>query len=210
MFLWTTCVLALLLTRAVPSQAQQLNGDDSPAAVEAAAEKTPQPRVFVRKDWDMTQAYVDVFKILSTKNSCSDFYGGPRVAIPVLNDLVEDVKPETLVREVSFQMGGKLRFVRNTSTGVFYRLFDKAMVNTNGAFYQRRANPMRNVPADIGSFAPGSRHARALILLHELAHLIEGENGTWLIPDDGFDVEKSKANTLRIQDVCRAELKALR
>lgn len=209
MFLWTTCVLALLLTT-VPSQAQQLNGDDNPPAVEAAPEEAPRPRVFAKKDWDIIQAYVDVFKILSTKNSCSDFYGGARVAIPVLNDLVQDVKPETLVREVSFQMGGKLRFVRNTSTGVFYRLFENAMVNTNGAFYQRRTNPMRNVPADVGSFAPGSRHARALILLHELAHLIEGENGTWLIPDDGFDVEKSRANTLRIQEVCRAELKALR
>ena len=210
MFLWTTCVLALLLTQTALSQAQQLNGDDSPAAVEATSEEIPRPRVFAKKDWDITQAYVDVFKILSPKNSCSDFYGGPRAAIPVLNDLVEDLKPEQLVREVSFQMGGKLRFVQNTSTGVFYRLFDKAMVNTNGAFYQRRPNPMRNVPADVGSFPPGSRHARVLILLHELAHLIEGEDGTWLIPDDGFDVEKSKANTLRIQEVCRAELKALR
>jgi hypothetical protein len=209
MFLWTTCVLALLLTQTLPSQAQ-INGDDSTAAIEAAAEEIPQRRVFAKKDWDITQAYADVFKILSTKNSCSNFYGGSRAAITVLNDLVEYVKPEPLVREVSFLMGGKLRFVRNTSAGVFYRLFDHAMVNTNGAFYQRRANPMRNVPADVGTYVPGSRHARALILLHELAHLIEGENGTWLIPDDGFDIAKSHANTLHIEEVCRAELKALR
>ena len=210
MFLWTTCVLALLLTQTSPSQAQQLNGDDSSASVEAASEELPQRRVFAKKDWDITQAYADVFKILSSKNSCSKFYGGSRAAITVLNDLVEHVKPEPLVREISFQMGGKLRFVRNTSAGVFYRLFDQAMVNTNGAFYQRRANPMRNVPADVGTYVPGSRHARALILLHELAHLIEGENGTWLIPDDGFDVAKSQANTLHIEGVCRAELKTLR
>lgn len=210
MFLWTTCVLALLLTQAAQSQALQSNGDDIPVTIEAPSEEIPRRRVLPKRDWDITQTYVDVFTILSTKNSCSNFYGGPRAAITVLNDLVAEVRPEPLVREVSFQMAGKPRFVRNTATGVFYRLFDRAMVNTNGAFYQRRVNIMRNFPADVGSFVPGSRQARVLILLHELAHLIEGENGTWLIPDDGFDVEKSTANTLRIQQVCRAELKALK
>jgi hypothetical protein len=67
-----------------------------------------------------------------------------------------------------------------------------------------------NVPADVGHFLPGSRRARALILLHELAHLIEGENGAWLIPDDGYNVEQSRANTLRIQTVCRAQLETLK
>jgi hypothetical protein len=205
MFLWTTCV-ALLLFQTAPPQAQHSN---EPVAI-APSEHIPQPRVFARKDWDMTQTYADVFKILSTKNSCSDFYGGPHAATTVLNDLVEHVKPEPLFREISFQMGGRLRFVRNTSAGVLYRLFDKATVNTNGAFYQRRVNPMRNIPSNVGSFLPGSRHARALILLHELGHLIEGKDGAWLIPDDGHDVEQSRANTLRIQEICRLQLKALR
>lgn len=210
MFLWTTCVLALLLTQTAQSQALQSNGDDIPVTIEAPSKEIPPRRVLPKKDWDITQTYADVFTILSTKNSCSNFYGGSRAAITVLNDLVADVKPGPLVREVSFQMAGKPRFVKNTTAGVFYRLFDKAMVNTNGAFYQRRLNLTRNFPAHVGSFVPGSRHARVLILLHELAHLIEGKNGTWLIPDDGFDVEQSTANTLRIQEVCRAELKTLR
>jgi hypothetical protein len=83
------------------------------------------------------------------------------------------------------------------------------MVNINGSFYQRRAEPMRKFPSDVGNFPPGSRAARALILLHELGHLIQGENGDWLIPDDGFDGTQSKANTLRVQQACRKELDAL-
>ena len=205
MFLWTACV-ALLLFQTAPPLAQHSN---EPVAI-APSEHMPQRRVFAKKDWDITQTYADVFKILSTKNSCSDFYGGPHAATTVLNDLVEHVKPEPLFREISFQMEGQLRFVRNTSANVLYRLFDKATVNTNGAFYQRRVNPMRNVPANVGSFVPGSRPARALILLHELGHLIEGKDGAWLIPDDGHDVEQSRANTLRIQEICRLQLKALK
>jgi hypothetical protein len=163
-----------------------------------------------KKDWYLTTAYSDVFKILSNQNSCSSFYGGPRAATIVLNDFVTHVKPEPLYREIAFQMSGKPRLIRDHPTGVLYRLFDRTLVNTNGSFYQRRPDPMRNVPADVGSFLPGSRPARALILLHELAHLIEGRNGVWLIPDDGYDGEKSKANTLRIQEVCRVQLNALR
>jgi len=56
---------------------------------------------------------------------------------------------------------------------------------------------------------PGRRAARALILLHELGHLIQDENGDWLIPDDGFDGRQSKANTLRVQQMCRKELDGL-
>lgn len=213
MFLWTTCVIALLLLQTAQPQAQQSNDDVKPVATEeitATPEETPQRRLFTKKDWDITQTYSDVFKILSNKNSCSDFYGGPRASTTVLNELVAHVKPEPLVREISFQMSGKRRFVRDNSAGVLYRLFEQTTVNTNGSFYQRRTNPMRNFPENVGSYVPGSRHARALILLHELAHLIEGENGVWLIPDDGFDVEQSRANTLRIEGVCRSQLKALK
>ena len=47
------------------------------------------------------------------------------------------------------------------------------------------------------------------VALHELGHLIQDENGDWLIPDDGFDGRKSKENTLRVQQACRKELNAL-
>lgn len=209
MFLWTTCVIALLLVQTSQSLSQQAN-DPVIGEVVARSEEIPKQLVFEKKDWDINQTYSDVFKILSTKNSCSDFYGGSRTATTVLNDLVALVKPEPLVREIAFQMGGNPRFVRDHSTGVLYRIFDKPTVNTNGSFYRRRTDPMRSVPADVGSFASGSRRARVLILLHELGHLIQGADGAWLIQDDGFNVEKSRANTLRIEEVCRAQLKALK
>jgi hypothetical protein len=191
MSIWTSTVICvLLLQNGVPS------------------EEPPRPLVVTRKDWNITQAYIDVFRILSNPNTCSDFYRGPRTATTVLNGFVTRVKSQSLLRDVTFEMDGP-RIIRDPVSGVSYRLFEKTMVNTNGSFYQRRADPMRKFPADVGNFAPGSRAARALILLHELGHLIQDENGEWLIPDDGFDRTQSNANTLRVQLVCRKELNAL-
>jgi len=191
MSLWTSTVICVLLLQ---------NG--------APSEEPSRPLVVTRKDWNITQAYIDVFKILSNPNTCSEFYRGPRTATTVLNGFVTRVKSQSLLREVSFAMACP-RILRDQATAASYRLFEKTMVNTNGSFYQRRADPLRKFPSDVGNFAPGSRAARALILLHELGHLIQDENGEWLIPDDGFDKTQSKANTLRVQQVCGKELKAL-
>ncbi|HEY4425632.1 MAG TPA: hypothetical protein VGN10_15585, partial [Pyrinomonadaceae bacterium] len=169
----------------------------------------PRPLVVIKKDWNITQAYIDVFKILKDQNTCSDFYRGPRTATTVLNGFVRRVKSQSLLRDVSFEMVGSPRIIRDPATGASYRLFEKTMVNINGSFYQRREDPMRKFPSDVGNFAPGSRAARALILLHELGHLIQDENGEWLIPDDGFDGTQSKENTLRVQQACRKELNKL-
>ena len=193
MSLWTSTIIFVLLFQSV--QAQEQNDENKPVVIE--------------KDWSITQAYLDVFKILSNQNTCSDFYRGPRTATTVLNGFVRRVKSQSLLREVSFEMVGGPRIIRDPATGASYRLFEKTMVNTNGSFYQRRADPMRKFPSDVGNFAPGSRAARALILLHELGHLIQDENGEWLIPDDGFDNRQSKENTLRVQQACRKELNAL-
>lgn len=193
MSLWTSSVLSLLLLQ-----------------ITAPSEEKPRQVVLVKVDWSLKQAYSDVFKILSQENPCSNFYGGPRAATTVLNDFVVLVKAEPMHREVSFQMVGTPRLFRDSATGASYRLFDKTLVNTNGSFYQRREELMREYPSDIGIFAPGSRQARALILLHELGHLIQDENGNWLIPDDGHNGPQSKANTLRIQQACRAQLETLK
>ena len=195
MSVWTSAVLCVLLLQSVHAQEQQANDENKPVVIE--------------KDWSITQAYVDVFKILSNQNTCSDFYRGPRTATTVLNGFVIRVKSQSLMREVSFEMAGRPRVIRDPATGASYRLFEKTMVNINGSFYQRRADPMRKFPSDVGNFSPGSRAARALILLHELGHLIQDDNGEWLIPDDGFDGRQSQANTLRVQQMCRKELKAL-
>ena len=195
MSVWTSAVLCVLLLQSVHAQEQQTNDENKPVVIE--------------KDWSITRAYSDVFKILSNPNTCSDFYRGPRTATTVLNGFVRRVKSQSLLRDVSFEMVGSPRIIRDPATGASYRLFEKTMVNINGSFYQRREDPMRKFPSDVGNFAPGSRAARALILLHELGHLIQDENGEWLIPDDGFDRTQSKENTMRVQQACRQELKKL-
>jgi hypothetical protein len=213
MSLWTSTVICILLLQTAQSKAQPANGESRTVAIDEVAtptEEPPRPLVVTKKDWDLTQAYSDVFKILSNQNTCSGFYRGPRTATTVLNILVTRVRAQPLLREVSFQMAGSPRLVRDATTGALYRLFEKTMVNTNGSFYQRRADPMRKFPSDVGNFAPGGRPARALILLHELGHLIQGEDGDWLIPDDGHNGTQSKANTLRVQQACRKELNALK
>ena len=212
MSLWTSTIICILLLQSVQTPAQQVNNESRPVPIDEVAvpaEESPRPLEFTRRDWDLTRAYADVFKILSSQNTCSDFYGGPRMATTVLNGFVTRVKSQPLVREVSFQMAGHPLLIRDPETGAFYRLFEQTRVNSNGSFYQRRTDPMRKFPADVGNFSPGSRAARALILLHELGHLIQGDNGDWLLPDDGFNGEQSKANTLRVQQFCRRELDAL-
>jgi len=196
MSLWTSSVLSLLLLQTVQYP--------------APSEEQPRRVVLVKKDWSLAQAYSDVFKILSDQNPCSSFYGGPRAATTVLNDFVVLVQSQPMQREVTFQMVGTPRLLRDPATGASYRLFDRTLVNTNGSFYQRRVELMREYPSDIGDFAPGSRQARALILLHELGHLIQNENGDWLIPDDGHNGPQSTANTLRVQQACRVQLETLR
>ncbi len=186
---WTKGALGfLLLFQVTQSQAQQ---------------------AITNKDWDLNHAYADVFKILNDQNACSSFYGGPRVATTVLNDFFTAVKAQPLPRGISFQMVGRPRLMREKVTGARYRLFDAVKVNTNGSFYQRRYDALGKFPSDVGSFAPGTRGARALILLHELGHLIESEDGTWLLPDDGRSGSQSTENTLRVQQVCHAQLKKL-
>ena len=196
MSLWTSSVLSLLLLQTVQYP--------------APSEEQPRRVVLVKKDWSLAQAYSDVFKILSDQNPCSSFYGGPRAATTVLNDFVVLVQSQPMQREVTFQMVGTPRLLRDPATGASYRLFDRTLVNTNGSFYQRRVELMREYPSDIGDFAPGSRQARVLILLHELGHLIQNENGDWLIPDDGHNGPQSTANTLRVQQACRVQLETLR
>lgn len=205
MSLWTSTIICILLLQSVQTPSRPVPIDE----VAVPDEEAPRRLEFTKRDWELTHAYADVFTILSTKNACSDFYGGPRMATAVLNGFVTRVKSQPLVREVSFQMTGQPRVIRDPVTGTLYRLFDRTMVNIDGSFYQRRTDPMRKFPSDVGNFSPGSRGARALILLHELGHLIQGDNGNWLLPDDGFNGEQSKANTLRVQQVCRRELEAL-
>jgi len=215
MSIWTSSFLGILLLAVMPwpARAQELRNDLKPVFVEeagATVDGLPRQLDFSHKDFELAQAYSDLFKILSEPNTCSDFYGGPLKATTVLNDFVPRVKPHRLLKELSFKMTGRPTIMHNPVTGLSYRVFDNVAVNSDGSFYQRRLDSLHRFPSDIGSFQPGTRPARALILLHELGHLIEAENGTWLIPDDGGDGARSNRNTLLVQHACRAQLDALK
>src|ERR1044072_9191547 len=83
MSLWTSSLLSILLLLPVQLPLQEMKGELKTAAPEEAvtvSEARPQPIVFSNKDRELTQAYSDLFKILSDENTCSDFYGGPRKA----------------------------------------------------------------------------------------------------------------------------------
>jgi len=47
------------------------------------------------------------------------------------------------------------------------------------------------------------------MLLHELGHVVRGESGAWLLPDDGADESKSRNNTQKIEDICGDQIKNL-
>lgn len=213
MSLWASSIIGLLLLQIVPCQAQPPEEEVKTVAIAAApapAKDLPRPLLIPKRDWSLMRAYADVFAILSAENSCSDFYGGPLTATTVLNDLFARVQRRPLLPEVSFQMTGEQRMIHDPATGTPYRMFERAFVNINGSFYRRCADPMRRNPPDVGNFAPGSRPARALILLHELGHLIRGKNGAWLLANDGFDERQSDENTSRVQQRCRAQLDELK
>ena len=212
MFLTTVRTVCLVFVFALVIQSQQ----DPVAVLPAATDATKKPSatasaplIHVRKDFSLRQAYADVFRILATENTCSDFYGGPAVATTVLDQLIVNVDRRELSVSVSFLMTGRDRNVLDLATGAYYRLFDNAFVNSEGAFYQRRFDPRQPWPPNVGSFAPGTRPARALILMHELGHLIKRPNGSWLIPDDGNDGRRSTQNSAQIERICAAQLRTL-
>ena len=211
MSIWTTSVLILVLLHTVSARAQMAVNESKRVTVEETHEPAadlPHPLVLPKRDFEVVQAYADVFKILSDQNTCSSFYGGPRPATIVLNSFIPTVESHRLTREVMFKMSGRPQMRQDPVSGVSYRLFEKVTVNNDSSFYQRRDYWVR-FPSAVGDFPPGTRAARALILLHELGHLIQDTNGAWLIPDDGYDDSVSHRNTLRVQQACRQQLRAL-
>jgi len=212
MSIWTMSVLILVLLHTVPSQAQTAVNESGSVTIEGtsrAARELPHPLQLAKKDFEVVHAYADVFKILSDQNTCSSFYGGPRRATTVLNSFVPAVEAHRLTRDITFKMSGRQQILKDPISGASYRLFEKVTVNTDSSFYQRRLDGLGRFPSDVGVFPPGTRAARALILLHELGHLIQGANGAWLIRDDGHDDALSYHNTRQVQQACRAQLEAL-
>jgi len=157
----------------------------------------------------LDRAYLDVRTFLSQQNSCSEFFGGSPVE-EVMEEFVIELRKERLGdARIGIRMSGSFKLFEDSKANLSYRLFENAELNTEGPFYKAKvfaADPY--VPA-VGSFGPNTRGVRALILLHELAHLVQGKNDTWLIPDDGDSPLLSRLNTSTVESKCGRLIRAL-
>ena len=180
------------------------------AAAEKAAVPVPTPLEIARKDGTYRSAYHDVYHILSHTNPCSSFFGGPTTAVEVLNNFFGRLEVTRLPSaRVGLTMSGRTRNLKNGRTGANYRIFEKAVINTGGPFYQRKFSPSDPLVPKVGSFQPNTREARAAILLHEMGHLLQGMDGQWLLPNDGESDEQSRKNTDTIENRCGEQIKEL-
>lgn len=175
----------------------------------ASAEAMVQPLKLITEDAIYHTAYLNTFSILSEDNSCSRFFGGSIAAVEVLNELAVQLKRTHLYKGIGIQMSGQYKTVITVATGNSYRLFEQAVVNANGPFYRHQGISWQPSMPNVGSFSPATNEARVLMLLHELAHLMKGPDGQWLIPDDGRELEKSDQNTRVVERHCGEQIKGL-
>jgi hypothetical protein len=164
----------------------------------------------VRPVAQLERALQDAIRILSNDNPCSRFFGDTKTTAEVLPRLTSRFEVR-LLRDsrIGIEMSGTFTYFGPTEKHGAYRLFDAATINMRGPFLNAkvfRAEP--NVPP-VGGFRPNTREARVLMLLHELAHLVKGQDGNWLVPDDGDDPALSEHNTERIESQCRAQILSL-
>jgi hypothetical protein len=157
----------------------------------------------------LERAYLDAATLLADSNSCSKFFGSA-ASTRALEELVVNLREEpTTDTRTGLRMSGSYKVFVNNEGAVLYRIFADAQLNTHGPFYKAKSFPSEPYVPNVGSFRPNTRPARVLILLHELAHLMQKREGEWLIPDDGYIAELSRQNTMTIESKCGAQLKAL-
>jgi hypothetical protein len=176
-------------------------------AVSSGLRSTP---VAHKRAEPLEQAYQDALSILSTNNSCSRFYGDPKMAVEVLNRLATQFEIH-LLRDsrTGIEMSGNFTYFAQTENHAGYRLFAAATINTRGPFFKAKVFPAEPYVPPVGGFLPNTREARVLILLHELGHLVEGPDGRWLILDDGNAPELSARNTALILSRCKIQILSL-
>jgi hypothetical protein len=175
------------------------------AAPPAIAAPAPTPLDLSSGQVADKPSYSDVFRMLKDENDCSRFFGGPQLAVTVFNQFTSQLRPRRLgPGTVGVVMTGEYTNYTDVRTGQSYRLFAQASLNSDGPFRQAAKARMR-----VGSFPAETRQARALMLLHELGHLIKGKDGRWLLPNDGGDAALSESNTKEVETHCRTRLLAL-
>ncbi|HEY6230259.1 MAG TPA: hypothetical protein VIW64_03255 [Pyrinomonadaceae bacterium] len=182
--------------------------NDSLAATPESVSVSVAP--LAAKDKVFATAYFDTLSILTARNTCSDFFGGPEAAAHVFSRLMEKAQKNPLPGVVAMNMTGSPVEVTDERTNSRYRLFDRVMINRDGPFYRNRVPySFAQIPR-LGSFQANTRQVRVLMFLHELGHAIKGDDGKWLLPDDGKDDELSRRNSQKIEDVCGEQINALR
>lgn len=168
-----------------------------------------QPTALLIKDQEFLTAYRDGFTILSADNDCSRFFGDTAGRLTVFSQMLAKFRKGYLEFKTGILMSGDYTNYHDVPSGLRYRLFEKETVNVLGPFYnQKRFGSEPTIP-QVGQFPPNTRGARVLMLLHELAHLIKGTDGRWLIPDDGSDHYQSHRNTELIEKRCGEEIRKL-
>jgi hypothetical protein len=172
-------------------------------AVRPLLSRSSQPRSLLER------AYLDAYSILQESNSCSRFFGGPRIATGVLNSLQPRLQTAVIENHVGINMLGPVTFVTDYETGVNYRLFQKALVNLRGPFYKSANYQSQNFFHKIGYYPANTREARVTMLLHELGHLLPDSQGHWLLLDDGNNPLQVAANTSTIMQKCREQINSL-
>jgi hypothetical protein len=157
----------------------------------------------------LDRAYLDALNAVGQQNSCSEFFGGG-AAQGVLTELVINLRATRMNdSRIGVRMSAPFTLFVNAENGSSYRLFADAELNMAGPFYKAKVFAAEPFVPSVGSYRPNTREARALILLHELAHLIEGKNKTWLIPDDGDSPQLSRLNTTTVESKCGRQIRAL-
>lgn len=170
----------------------------------------PVPSPLIEEDRVLGEAYYNTLGILSGDNACSDFFGGAERSIAVFNTFMSRVKKDYLARSIGMRMSGSITTGVNLLTKTKFRLFDKVTINANGPFYRKKISPTDASVPRLGGFEPNTKEVRVLILLHELGHLMKGDDGSWLLPDDGKAEDLSRNNSHKIEDVCGEQIKDLR
>jgi hypothetical protein len=167
------------------------------------------PSAGIMKDRALGSAYQNTLSILRTPGPCSNFFGGPAIAVEVFNGFMAAVTKDYFVRGIGMRMSGSVTTVVNAASNRQYRLFEKVSINMNGPFYGRKTVTTSPLLSRVGSFEANSPEVRVLMLLHELGHLIKGPDGNWLLPDDGHDESLSRQNSQKIEALCGALIKDL-
>jgi hypothetical protein len=204
----------LITGKAIPSlNAEGKHSLDSPGDNATEANRTPvvlaESSALIYQDKVLGTAYYNTLTILSTANACSDFFGGSEASVDVFNRLMRKVRKEHLSSSIGMRMTGQTTTVLNAATKNSYRLFDEVTINANGPFYKKSFSHSEPAVPRIGTFEPNTKEVRVLILLHELGHLIKGEQGEWLLPNDGKDEQVSRLNSRKIEDVCGEQIRKL-